>query len=374
MNVTHNSALWITRKRGPFAVDSAPMPEPRTGEIVVQTRAIAVNPFERLIQTVGDLITPWIRYPAIVGTDVAGEVVALGSGVTRFAIGDRVIGFAAGAEKGHRSAEGAFQSYVVLLEHMTSPVPASIPLEAASALPLAICTAAARLFESDKLAMSPPSETPARKNETLLVWGGSTSVGCNAIQLAVAAGYDVVATASPANHAYLKKLGARAVIDRCDPYATASVIGAMRGRRTCGAIAIGSGSARACIDALAAASDGRRFVALATPPVSFDDVPAGAGRWRKLVPVLARIVLDNLGLMLRARQRGVRTKFIWGGSPVGNDIGPMIFEHYLPAALAMGRYIPAPEVEVAGDGLTAIPGALERQRRGVSCLKLVVRI
>lgn len=371
--MSENTALWLTRKRGPFTVGPAPETEPRAGEILIRTHAIAVNPFERMIQTVGDLITSWIRYPAIVGTDVAGEVIAVGTGVSRFAIGDRVLGFAAGSEKRHRSAEGGFQRQVVLLEHMTAHLPDALSFEAACVLPLAITTAAAALFQDDMLAMRPPTNAAEPIGETLLVWGGSTSVGCNAIQLAAAAGYDVIATASPRNHGYLKQLGARAVFDRRDARAVKAIIADLRGRRTCGAIAIGPGSTRACIDSLSA-SDGHRFVAMATPPVSFDDVPAGRGRWRSLLPVLAGMVTGNIRLMVRARRKGVRTKFIWGGSPVGNAVGPMIFEHFLPAALAEGRYVTAPKAEVVGRGLEMIPEALERQRRGVSALKLVITV
>lgn len=121
-------------------------------------------------------------------------------------------------------------------------------------------------------------------------------------------------------------------------------------------------------------SDGNRFVAMATPPVSFDDVPAGRGRWRKLLPVLVGMIAGNIRLALAARGKGVRMKFIWGGSPIDNEVGPMIFETFLPAALAEGRYQAAPNAEIAGDRLDAIPAALERQRRGVSATKLVIRI
>lgn len=230
----HPSALWLTRKRGPFVMGPAPVVEPGAGEIAIRTRAIAVNPFDRLIQTVGDIITPWIRYPAIVGSDVAGEVVAIGSGVSRFEIGDRVLGFAAGSERGHRVAEGAYQTRVVLQEHMTSRLPDALSFEAACVLPLAVATASAALFQQDFLAMRPPSDRAAPTGETLLIWGGSTSVGCNAIQLAAAAGYDVIATASLHNHDYLRRLGARRVFDRTDPKAVAAIISELQGSHPAG--------------------------------------------------------------------------------------------------------------------------------------------
>jgi len=368
-----NEALWLENKRGCFAVGPAPDAKPGAGEIAVRVNAVAVNPFERLIRTVGDIIVPWLRYPTIVGTDVAGEVIAIGAGVSRFALGDRVIGFAAGSERGHRSAEGAFQRQVILRENLTAPIPDMLSYTSACVLPLAITTAAASLFQPDQLGLQPPREHPAPLGQTLLVWGGSTSVGCNAIQLAVAAGYDVIATASSHNHEYLRRLGARAVFDRTDPDVIAVITADLRGRRTCGAIAIGTGSARACIDVIGA-SNGNRFVAMATPPASLDDVPAGRGRWRKLLPVLASIVAGNAALALRSWRKGVGIKFIWGGSPVGNEVGPMIFADFLPAALVEKRYVAAPEASVIGEGLAAIPGALELQRLGVSASKLVIKL
>ena len=66
---------------------------------------------------------------------------------------DRVLGYAAGADKGHRSAEGGFQTFVVLKTHMASAVPATLSFEAASVLPLGLSTAATALFEPDCLAL-----------------------------------------------------------------------------------------------------------------------------------------------------------------------------------------------------------------------------
>ena len=79
-----NQALWLNAKRAPFTVGPAPYTAPRADEIVVRARAVAVNPMDRLQQTLGDIFTPWMAYPFVVGSDVAGEVVEVGSGVTRF--------------------------------------------------------------------------------------------------------------------------------------------------------------------------------------------------------------------------------------------------------------------------------------------------
>jgi hypothetical protein len=189
--------------------------------------------------------------------------------------------------------------------------------------------------------MNAPSAAPTPTGKTLLVWGGSTSVGSNAIQLAVAAGYDVITTASPRNFAYVKRLGAREAFDYRSKTVVSDIVSALRGREIAGALAIGAGSAAACID-IVGACKGNRFVAMATPPTSFDDVPAGRSRLRHLVPAIARMLVGTMALTLKARRRGVRTKMIWGSALIANEVGPMIFEAFLPAALAEGRFVPAP--------------------------------
>jgi len=369
-----NQALWLAVKRAPFTVGPAPYTAPKADEIVVRARAVAVNPFDRAIQNLGDLFTPWLPYPFVVGTDVAGEVVEVGSGVTRFHVGDRVVGFAAGTDKlRNRAAEGAFQDYVVLLAHMTTPIPDALPFADAAVLPLGLSTAACGLFQKDFLAMNAPSASPAPVGKSLIVWGGSTSVGSNAIQLAVAAGYDVVTTASPHNFAYVKQLGARAAFDYRSKTVVADIIGALRGREIAGAFAVGGGSAAACIDVVGACK-GNRFVAMATPAASFDDVSAGPGRWRQLAPAIVRMLAATLAQTLKTRRKGVQAKMIWGSTLIANEVGPMIFEAFLPSALADLRFVAAPRPTVMGAGLAQIPAALERQRLGVSAGKLVVTL
>ncbi len=341
---------------------------------MVRVRAVAVNPFDRAIRTMGDIITPWITYPFVVGSDLAGEVAAVGGGVTRFRVGDRVLGYAAGSDKRrNRAAEGAFQDYAVVLAHMAAPIPDTMSFEAAAVLPLGLSTAACGLFQPDYLAMAPPSAAPAPTGQTLLVWGGSTSVGANAIQLAVAAGYDVIVTASPHNFGFVQGLGARAAFDYRSKTAIPDILAALQGREMVGALAIGAGSAAACIE-IVGRSKGERFVALATPAASFDHVPAGRGRLLRLAPAVAQMMAGNINLALKARRWGVRSKFIWGSDLIANAVGPMMFETFLPSALAEGRFVPAPSPTVVGTGLDQIPIALERQRQGVSASKLVVRL
>jgi NADPH:quinone reductase-like Zn-dependent oxidoreductase len=371
---TDNEALWLIAKRGSLQIGPAQVTAPGANEILVRNRAVAVNPVDRLLPVMGDFIAPWLTYPTVPGSDVAGEVLAVGRAVTRFKAGDRVLGHAAFLEKSrNRAAEGAFQRVTVLLEHMASPIPTGMDFAIAAVLPLGLSTAACALFQADHLALRPPTAEGLPVAETVLIWGGSTSVGSNAIQLATAAGYEVITTASPRNFAYVQRLGAAQVFDYHSPAVIRDVIRAMNGKTLAGAVAIGEGSARACVT-VAGACQGRRFVSMVSNPVSFDAVPAGWRRALWLAPALARLLAANASLATRARRRGVKTRFVWGGALVDNAVGPMIYADYLPHALADGRHVPAPPPLIAGNGLAAIPEALARLGAGVSAQKIVVTL
>ena len=83
---THK-ALLLEKKFGGYAVGDIPTPKPGPGELLVKVHAAALNPVDWKIQKYGIFIE---TFPAILGSDVAGEVVELGTGVSSFKVGDRV--------------------------------------------------------------------------------------------------------------------------------------------------------------------------------------------------------------------------------------------------------------------------------------------
>ncbi len=369
-----NTAAWLGAKRAKFEVKAAPYTPPRADEIVVQNHAVAINPFDWIIQAAGNVVTPWIKYPFVLGSDLAGDVVEVGSGVTRFSVGDRVLGHAVGTDKTrNRAAEGAFQEYTVVLARMAAPIPSTMSYERATVLPLALSTAACGLFQKDQLALHYPSATPTPTGRTLLIWGGSTSVGSNAIQLAVAAGYEVITTASPRNFEYVQRLGASQVFDYKSPTVVADIIGAFRGKTLAGALAVGTGSAEVCA-AIVHACTGNKFVSMTSPSISFDTLAQGPGTGLQLPRLLLRLVASNVALQVRTRMRGIRAKFIFGSSLIGNEVSRVIYEDFLPQALADGRYVAAPEPAVVGTGIDRIQAGLDSQVKGVSAKKLVVAL
>lgn len=116
---------------------------------------------------------------------MAGTVVGIGANVTRFKRGDRVLGMAVGNDKRcNKSSHGAFQHYTVLRTSLTSHIPDSISFERACVIPVGLSTATCGLFMKNYLALDLPTVQTLgkRKGKTVLIWGGSTSVGCNAIQ------------------------------------------------------------------------------------------------------------------------------------------------------------------------------------------------
>lgn len=337
--MTSNAAAWLSSPRThPFEVKPAPLSTPGDGEILVRNHAVAVNLIDSMVQKTA--FHP-VDYPAILGQDLAGEVIAIGPNVTRFKRGDRVVGHAVIYGSGH-AREGAFQNYTILRTNMTSEIPDDVSFEAAAVLPLALSTAASALFQKEDLNLQLPSE-PAKEptGKTLLIWGGSSSVGSNAIQLAVAAGYEVIATASPHNFGYVKKLGASQVFDHRSPTITADVVHALKGKHLVGAFdAVGDEAADATLDVVHKC-EGNKFV------------------------VTTKLVPSNI-------PDGVRVKHVRGDGLRSHGLSKAIYEDFLPKALRTQSYVPAPDPLIIGKGLEHIQEALDLYRKGVSAKKVIV--
>ncbi|KAI1353784.1 chaperonin 10-like protein [Xylaria sp. FL0043] len=247
MTSGNNTAAFLTEaKAHPFVIGPAPVWTPGAHEILVKNEAVAINPVDGNLQYMA--IYP-LNYPTVLGQDVAGVVIAVGPGVTRFRIGDRVVGHATSMISG-RQQDGGFQLHTILQTNMASPIPANMSYEAAVVLPLGLSTAAAGLFQKACLNLQRPLE-PARRptGETLLVWGGASSVGSNAIQLAIAAGYEVITTASSHNFDYVKKLGASQAFDYSSPTVREDLLTALSLKTLAGVMDCIGGSAWAiCVD------------------------------------------------------------------------------------------------------------------------------
>lgn len=369
----NQAAYLVTKGTRPLEVKSAPYTAPGPNEIVVKNAAIAVNPIDWAKQMVGDLMFGHLKYPIILGSDVAGDVVDVGKAVvsTQFKVGDRVVGLATGMDKRSKQApEGAFQEYTVLRTNLASRIPAEISYERACVLPLGLSTAACGLFMKDQLALQHPSVPPKPTGKTVVIWGGSTSVGCNAIQLAKAAGYEVVTTASPRNFEYVKKLGAAYAFDYRSPDAVKKIIDLLKDETCAGALAIGHGSVEACLS-IVAASKGRKFVSQASAPIDIYNFPSSVFG---LIKTVVEMIWKSVTIAIRARTQGVGVKFIFGTDLMANEVGDAIYKDFLPAALAGGEFVPSPEPQVVGRGLGYLQEAMDLNKKGVSAIKVVVAL
>ena len=173
-----------------------PQPTPGPSEIRIRVRAAGVNRPD-IVQRVG-------LYPAppgasdILGLEVAGEVDAVGEGVTRWKAGDRVCALLGG---------GGYADYAVVDARHALPVPANLDFVQAAALPETVFTVFANVFEGGGL----------KAGETLLIHGATSGIGVMAIQMAKAAGARVIATSRGAAKAEAAlTLGADVSLDATD--------------------------------------------------------------------------------------------------------------------------------------------------------------
>ncbi|MBB5190994.1 NADPH:quinone reductase-like Zn-dependent oxidoreductase [Silvimonas terrae] len=175
--------------------DTVAAPEIKAGQVLVEVKAAGINGLDWKIRE-GYLRNDFaLALPAILGAELAGRVVAVGDGVTRFQVGDRVMG---------ASGVGAYAELVAIAEAQLSPIPAHLSDVEAAALPVSMLTAWQALHAAGE----------PEPGQTVLIQGAAGGVGSFAVQFAKAAGLTVVATASASSRDYLLGLGVDRVIDR----------------------------------------------------------------------------------------------------------------------------------------------------------------
>lgn len=216
--------------------------------LLVRVRAAGVNPVDTKIR--GGYMAEKLpsHFPLILGWDVAGVVEQAGPAVTAFKPGDEVYGYI----RRHHLQFGTYAEYVTATDTYFAHKPSALSFEEAAALPLAGLTAHQAL-----------ETMGVRAGETLYVGGGSGGVGHLAVQLAIARGAHVIATASERNQDFLRELGAQPL-----DYAAGEIPARVRELT-------GDGGADAALDlfggegretAFASLRRGGRIVSIAQPP------------------------------------------------------------------------------------------------------------
>ncbi len=181
--------------------DDLPTPTVAADQVLVRVHASSVNPADAAIAA--GMLKGMVEYefPVTLGRDFAGVVDDVGSAVTRYQKGDDVYGFLVHADPNVHN--GSWAEYLVIVETSVARKPDGVDFEIAGAAPLAGLTALGAL---DAFELS--------KGATVLVVGAPGGVGSFFVQLAAAAGANVIAPALPEDHEYLRGLGANEIIDR----------------------------------------------------------------------------------------------------------------------------------------------------------------
>lgn len=162
----------------------------------------------------------------VVGVDVAGTVVALGPNAKRFKVGDVIAGLSPGNKF---KDNGGASEYALVEEELAFVLPKGLGTADAATWGIGAGTAAQVLFQSLANAFPTPGKPATPLNKWFFVSGGSTAVGLFLVQLAKRVGYNVIATASPANFDLVKSYGADALVDYHDASAAIAEINKVTG-------------------------------------------------------------------------------------------------------------------------------------------------
>jgi NADPH:quinone reductase-like Zn-dependent oxidoreductase len=193
-------AFGLADEGAPAAVIEVPTPEPGPGEVRVRVRASSVNGFDVFVAKGMARGMMEHRYPVVIGKDYAGEIDALGEGATGFAVGDEVTGIVPTEPHLWR---GAYAEFVAVpLDGFVGHKPGNLDFERAACIGLAAITAS-HCVETIE----------AAEGNVVLIVGATGGVGTYSVQLAAARGARVVASALHQDEAWIRGLGASAIVD-----------------------------------------------------------------------------------------------------------------------------------------------------------------
>ena len=354
--IMNNKAAWLSEKKAhPFKVDDAPIPELRDREVLIRVRAVAINPCDYGIQQLGII---WTQYPLIIGSDIAGDVVSIGSAVTKFSKGDRVIAVV---------ETGGFQLFSAADMALVARLPDQTSYTDGCVLPLGITTAASSLFEKENLALQHPQliKNPKSTGKLVIVWGGSSCVGSCGIQMAKAAGYEVAATCSNPNMDHCKGLGADYVFDYKRENIVDEIVTALKGKDNAGIFsAIMAPEVLTKCAQIADRMGGNKLVGTVVPPQMDMGVQLPEGVKLGVCPAIANVHPNSLLIA----QLG------WELLGPTSQLEPAVWSDWLTVALGNGTLKPKPDAFVVGKGLEKIQEAVDLMGKGVSARKLVVEL
>ncbi|VDB85316.1 unnamed protein product [Peniophora sp. CBMAI 1063] len=352
------NALLITAKGARMTLGKRHVPKPGAGQVIVHNIAAALNPVDWFVQKTGFFIKGE-DLPVVIGNDGAGEVCALGEGVQGWNIGDKVF-----YQCHMESDRSAFQEYTLVDAARMARIPSNITPEQAATIPLGLATAALGIYQTKKsgtiysgfdvggAGITPPwlpGGMGKYAGHAAVVISGASSVGQFATQLLKASGFSpIIVTASAHNEDYCKAAGATHVIDyKSTPYEQLpAAVKAIVGDTPVGFI----------YDACAQGTQKPAFSLLAP----------GGGMVTVFTPEVGERGKDN--------EQGRRVVWVWGGvnEEAHKELGAEMYAN-LTELLEKGILKPN-RVKLLEGGLKAIPDGCDELEKGVSGVKLVVRI
>lgn len=344
--MSSHTAAVLTALGSPLSLQTLPTPTPGPDDLLIDVKAMALNPIDGYLRDFGFAIA---SYPAVPGSDVPGIVSSVGSGVpssSAFKPDARVVAFAPSFHYKGKSEYGAYQTKVLVPISNATILPESISFNEGTLLPMAVVTAWTGWHNLD---VPLGGKVNDGDKKGVVGWGASSSVGLAAVQVAARTlGYTVYAVASAKHEAYLKSLGAKAVF-----YYNAA--------------------AAAVSQVISTAKDDGVTVNLGylangeLKPVEEIVAAFGAGAL-----VASAIPLNEKS----PKTEGVETRFVVA-SPEPQEqtqLFGFVFNTWLKAALDSGEFEPAPKPKVVPAGLEGLNSTMDELKAGVSGLKLVVEL
>ncbi|KAF1348204.1 putative zinc binding dehydrogenase [Delphinella strobiligena] len=344
MAVTHRAAI-LPQKGSPLTISNRATPTPGPNKILIAVKAIAVNPVDYSQRDLG--FPPVPRYPAVVGSDVAGLVVKVAENVTIAPRGSRVLALASSFYEDGDPDYGAFQEYVLASSECVTGLPDTMVFEEGAILPLAILTA---LSGWTTIGIPIGTRYSSLDRRAVLVWGGASSVCSLAVQSAKVMGFTVYATASARNHEYLEKLGADAVFDYKASDVVSQIVDTVKkdGVDLRTAYWAVGGSLQPTLDVLEKTKgDAIAKVAYAPP----------------LLPGAPTLEGAEIRFVLPPMEPAERTAHMF-----------KCFHVWLADGLKAGTVVPSPRIQVEAGGLGGLNKALDTLKAGVSGTKIVVQV
>ena len=341
----HQAAI-LPQKGGPLSVGDRATPEPGPNEILIEVKAVALNPVDHWQRDLG--MPPVPSYPTVIGSDVAGLVAKVGSNVSNAPpAGSRAIAFASSFYQNGSPDHGAFQKYALAQSEGVIALPDALSFEEGAIFPLAVLTA---LSGWTTVGIPLDTKYTPRDKQAVLIWGGASSVGTFTVQSAKSMGFTVYATASPKHHDYLKKLGADVVFDYKPSDVVSQIIDTVEkdgvSLRTANCVV--EGSLQPTLDVLKTTKGNAVAKVAHTPP---------------LLPGAPTLDGAEITFNLPPMDPAERGKHMY-----------KCFHVWLQNGLKSGTVVPSPRVQVEAGGLEGLNKALDTLKAGVSGTKIVVPI